>query len=160
MNISCGIVFSPSQLLTEFGLGEFLHHYPHQLSGGMQQRVNIAAAMVHNPKVLLLDEPFGALDEMTREDMCDWLSRIMVQTPKTVVFVTHSVDEAVFLSDRVIILSSRPARIHDIIAVPFKKPRGRLLRTNSQFLDYVGTARESLYQVIGTNGGKPCLEPI
>ncbi|MEZ4832400.1 MAG: ABC transporter ATP-binding protein [Caldilineaceae bacterium] len=97
---------SPADVLTDFGLGEFLNHYPHQLSGGMQQRVNIASALVHDPPILLLDEPFGALDELTRESMGEWLGNVLAKTTKTVLFVTHSVEEAAILSDRVVVLSA------------------------------------------------------
>jgi NitT/TauT family transport system ATP-binding protein len=138
----------PKQLLDDFEIGGFARHYPHQLSGGMQQRVNIAASMVHDPKILLLDEPFGALDELTRESLGEWLSRILVSTPKTVVFVTHSVDEAVVLSDRIVILSPRPGKVHKEFCVPFSKPRKRNLRANLDFLSLVAQVRSSLYQVV------------
>ena len=120
---------SPDELLTDFGLGEFQHHYPHQLSGGMQQRVNIAAALVHDPTILLLDEPFGALDELTRESMGEWLGGVLSRSAKTVIFVTHSVEEATILSDRVVVLSARPGRISEVIEVELPRPRSRAFRT-------------------------------
>jgi NitT/TauT family transport system ATP-binding protein len=108
---------SPEALLDQFGLGNFLHHYPHQLSGGMQQRVNIACAMVHEPSILLLDEPFGALDELTRESMVAWLRGVLEGGGRTVMLVTHSVDEAVVLSDRVVVLASGPGRVVGEISI-------------------------------------------
>lgn len=108
----------PRELLETFGLGAFLHHYPHQLSGGMQQRVNIACALVHGPAVLLLDEPFGALDELTRADLTAWLRGVLARTGQTVLLVTHSVEEAVALSHRIALLSPRPGRIRAVLDVP------------------------------------------
>lgn len=138
----------PGKLLQDFGLGEFLDHYPHQLSGGMQQRVNIAAALVHNPSILLLDEPFGALDELTREAMADWLAQVLMHTPKTVLFVTHSVEEATILSDRVVVLSARPGRIAEILQIAFPRPRVKEVRTQPQFLQEVARVRAALYSSI------------
>jgi len=138
----------PDQLLRDFGLGDFLHHYPHQLSGGMQQRVNIAAALVHNPSILLLDEPFGALDELTREAMAEWLGGVLLTAPKTVLFVTHSVEEATILSDRVVVLSPRPGRIADILTIDLPRPRTKGVRTQDAFLHQVARVRESLYRAI------------
>ena len=138
----------PDQLLCDFGLGDFLRHYPHQLSGGMQQRVNIAAALVHNPSILLLDEPFGALDELTREAMAEWLGQVLLTTPKTVLFVTHSVEEATILSDRVVVLSPRPGRIADILTIDLPRPRTKQVRTQDAFLHEVARVRESLYRAI------------
>ncbi|MFN8493981.1 MAG: ABC transporter ATP-binding protein [Caldilineaceae bacterium] len=138
----------PEQLLQDFGLGQFLHHYPHQLSGGMQQRVNIAAAMVHNPPIILLDEPFGALDELTREALAEWLGQVLARSPKTVLFVTHSVEEATILSDRVVVLSARPGRIADILTIELPRPRTKTLRTDPTFLQEVARVRQALYQTI------------
>jgi NitT/TauT family transport system ATP-binding protein len=114
---------SPAEMLHAFGLGSFVDHYPHQLSGGMQQRVNIACAMIHQPRLLLLDEPFGALDEMTRAAMCDWLARILAESGQTTILVTHSIAEAVTLSDRVVVLEARPGRIAQIVDVALPRPR-------------------------------------
>ena len=139
---------SPDDLLTDFGLGEFHHHYPHQLSGGMQQRVNIAAALVHNPAILLLDEPFGALDELTRESMGEWLGGVLSHSAKTVVFVTHSVEEATILSDRVVVLSARPGRISEVIEIGLPRPRSRAFRTDENFLREVANVRSSLYRAV------------
>ena len=139
---------SPDELLTDFGLGEFHHHYPHQLSGGMKQRVNIAAALVHNPAILLMDEPFGALDELTREAMGEWLGGVLSRSAKTVIFVTHSVEEATILSDRVVVLSARPGRIAEIIQVGLPRPRSRTARTDENFLREVARVRTSLYRAV------------
>ena len=107
------------------GLENFADARVHELSGGMKQRVGIARAMVNNPKVVLMDEPFGALDAQTRNIMQAGLIRILDKTDQTIVFVTHSVDEAVFLSDRIVILTKRPATIKEIITVPWPRPRDR-----------------------------------
>ncbi len=142
---------SPDELLTDFGLGDFHHHYPHQLSGGMQQRVNIAAALVHNPAILLLDEPFGALDELTRESMGEWLGGVLNRSSKTVIFVTHSVEEATILSDRVVVLSARPGRIAEVIEIGLPRPRSKAFRTDENFLREVARVRSSLYQAVETS---------
>jgi NitT/TauT family transport system ATP-binding protein len=150
LRICCnGRQLDPCELLGEFGLAGFLNHYPHQLSGGMRQRVNIACALVHKPSVLLLDEPFGALDEITREQMGEWLAGVLSKSGQTVVFVTHDVDEAILLSDRVIVMSSRPGRIHEEFKIGLPKPRGRELRTKSQFIELALQVRQSLYQTMG-----------
>jgi NitT/TauT family transport system ATP-binding protein len=113
------------QYLKMVGLEGFETRYPHELSGGMKQRVAIARALVNDPKALLMDEPFGALDAQTRNIMQSELLRIWEEEKKTVVFVTHSVDEAIYLADTIVIMSARPGRIKDIIDIPLPRPRNR-----------------------------------
>jgi len=144
---------SVEELLEKFGLAEFMDRYPHELSGGMQQRVNIACALVHNPEVLLLDEPFGALDELTREKLGEWLSRLLKEEKRTGILITHSVDEAVHLSDRVVILSAGPGKIHRTIDIPIPQPRSRSLRGDESFLKRVAEVRRELYAA--TEKGNP-----
>jgi ABC-type nitrate/sulfonate/bicarbonate transport system ATPase subunit len=105
------------------GLNGFEHYYPHQISGGMQQRVGIARALARDPQILLMDEPFGAIDAQTREQMQEELLRIWNTTNKTVLFVTHGIDEAIFLSDRIVMLQPHPGRIRCIVEVDLPRPR-------------------------------------
>jgi NitT/TauT family transport system ATP-binding protein len=117
------------------GLSGFEKHYPGELSGGMQQRVNLARALAADPVVLLMDEPFAALDAQTREFMQSELLKIWAKAKKTVVFITHQINEAVFLADRVAVLSSRPGRLKKIFDVPFDRPRTLALKRDPRFLD-------------------------
>ncbi len=111
-------------LLHQVGLGDFQDRLPHELSGGMQQRASIVRALIHDPPLLLMDEPFGALDALTREQMRLDLEAIWLSSRKTVIFITHSIDEAVLLADRVVVMSPRPGRIERIITVDLPRPRG------------------------------------
>ncbi|MDI9617126.1 MAG: ABC transporter ATP-binding protein [Methanothrix sp.] len=113
------------EYLKMVGLERFESRYPHELSGGMKQRVAIARALVNNPKALLMDEPFGALDAQTRNVMQSELLRIWEQERKTIIFVTHSVDEAIYLGDRIIVFSARPGRVKEIIEIDLPRPRKR-----------------------------------
>ena len=125
-------------------LGDFSRHYPHQLSGGMQQRVAIARALAVEPAILLMDEPFGALDEMTRERMNSEVLRIWQQTGTTVVFVTHSIPEAVFLSTRVVVMSARPGRITRVVDIDLPQPRNEETREEPRYFELVTEVREAL----------------
>jgi NitT/TauT family transport system ATP-binding protein len=111
-------------LLTAVGLGDFMDRYPYELSGGMQQRAGICRALIYDPPLLLMDEPFGALDALTREQIRIDIEELWLQTKKTVVFITHSIDEAVLLSDRVVVMSPRPGGIAKIVPIPLPRPRG------------------------------------
>jgi NitT/TauT family transport system ATP-binding protein len=117
------------------GLSGFEHHYPHELSGGMKQRVGIARALATDPDVLLMDEPFAALDAQTRDLMQAELLRIWRAARKTVLFVTHQIEEAVYLSDRVIVMTKRPGRLKTIIDIPLPRPRGYEMRVTQEFND-------------------------
>jgi NitT/TauT family transport system ATP-binding protein len=132
------------EMLELVELAEFGRHYPWQLSGGMQQRVSIARALAFKPAILLMDEPFGALDEMTRERMNMEIHNIWRQTNITVIFVTHSILEAVFLSTRVIVMSARPGRIAEEITIDLPTPRTVDTREDPRYFDYATEVREAL----------------
>src|SRR5213593_2408917 len=136
-----------TEALDLVGLSHALHKYPHQISGGMKQRVGIARALAIEPKVLLLDEPFGALDALTRATLQDELLRIVAQTGATVLMVTHDVDEAVLLSDRVVMMTNGPAAtIGDVLQVELPRPRARLaLAHDARFMDLRAAVLEFLY---------------
>lgn len=133
-----------AELLTLVGLGEFHNKYPWQLSGGMQQRVSIARALSFKPSILLMDEPFGALDEMTRERLNGELLNIWHDTGTTIIFVTHSIPEAVFLSTRVVVMSPRPGRISKIVPVDLPYPRVFETRESPRYFELVSEIRENL----------------
>jgi NitT/TauT family transport system ATP-binding protein len=122
------------RLVDLVGLSGFENRYPHELSGGMQQRVGIARALAIDPEILLMDEPFGALDAQTREDMQEELLRIWSDNRKTVLFVTHSIEESIFLSDRVVLMTPRPGRILADISIDFARPRNEATRTLPEFV--------------------------
>jgi NitT/TauT family transport system ATP-binding protein len=132
------------EMLRLVELGDFVRHYPGQLSGGMQQRVAIARALALEPTLLLMDEPFGALDEMTRERLNSEVLRIWQQTGTTVIFVTHSIPEAVFLSTRVVVMSPRPGRITNVIDIDLPQPRNDQTRETDRYFELVTDVRESL----------------
>ena len=140
------------EMLALVELADFARHHPYQLSGGMQQRVAIARALSFSPAILLMDEPFGALDEMTRERMNSEVLRIWAQTGITVVFVTHSIPEAVFLSSRVVVMSARPGRVTRVIDVDLPRPRGVETRENRRYFELITAVREALR---GNDGHEP-----
>ena len=143
-----------SEMLELVKLTDFATHMPWQLSGGMQQRVAIARALAAHPQLLLMDEPFGALDEMTREHMQAELLRICARTGTTVVFVTHSIPEAVYLADRVVVMSPRPGRITEIVDVTLGRDRDELTREASEFFERVTQVREALRGIELASGAR------
>jgi NitT/TauT family transport system ATP-binding protein len=136
----------PRALLRLVGLERFREHYPWQLSGGMQQRVAIARALALEPSIVLMDEPFGALDEITRERLNLELLQVLGETAATALFVTHSIAEAVFLSSRVVVLSPRPGRIERVVEVDLPRPRSEKTRALPRFFELVTTVREHLVE--------------
>jgi NitT/TauT family transport system ATP-binding protein len=146
------------EMLSLVELSDFGGHHPWQLSGGMQQRAAIARALAFEPKLLLMDEPFGALDEMTRERMNDELLRIWERTGTTIVFVTHSIPEAVFLSSRVVVMTPRPGRITTVIDIDLPRPRTEATRESEGYFEAVTAVREALRAAHG--GTIPEAEPL
>jgi NitT/TauT family transport system ATP-binding protein len=134
------------RLLTLVGLDGFATRRPHELSGGMQQRAAIARALALDPYLLLMDEPFGALDEITRDRMSEELLKIWAASGVTVLFVTHSIPEAVFLSDRVVIMTPRPGTVQRVVDVKLPRPRARSLKLADEFMDRVRILHTELYQ--------------
>jgi NitT/TauT family transport system ATP-binding protein len=132
-------------LLAMVGLAGFEERHPHELSGGMQQRASIARAFIHDPKLILMDEPFGALDALTRERMNVELHRIWRESGKTILFVTHSISEAIFLASQIVVLTARPARMAAVIPISLPEPRTVTDKTSAEFSDY---ARQ-VYELLG-----------
>ena len=132
-------------LLDMVGLADFATRRPDELSGGMQQRVAIARALLHDPDILLMDEPFSALDALTRDEMALELLRIMDERPKTVLFVTHSIPEALLLADRIVVMAARPGRVSDIIEVPFGRPRGLATMEDPRFTHMANDIRQKVF---------------
>ena len=136
------------ELLDLFGLGKFVNRRPWELSGGMRQRAAICRALVDDPELLLMDEPFGALDAMTRDQLNVELQRIWLASRKTVMFITHSIAEAVFLSDRIVMMSRDPGRIVEAVAIDLPRPRHLSIRETPEFARYVARIRE-LFMALG-----------
>jgi NitT/TauT family transport system ATP-binding protein len=137
--------FPARELQRDFGLEGHEHKRPSQLSGGMLQRVNCASAIAHDPELLLMDEPFSALDEMKREEMGEWFARELDKRPRTVLFVTHHIDEAVLLADRVVVFSAAPGRIHEIVRIDAARPRDRRFRETRAFIETTAHLRQTLF---------------
>jgi len=133
------------ELLRLVGLGDFAKKMPSELSGGMQQRAAICRALIHEPAILLMDEPFGALDALTREEMSLELLRIWTERPKTILFVTHSVPEAVLLADRVSVMTKRPGRIIETIEIPLSRPRSYEQESEPEFYHCAKRIREHIF---------------
>lgn len=139
------------ELLSVSGLMGFETKYPHELSGGMQQRVAICRALIHDPSLLLMDEPFGALDAMTREEMGFELRHIWEERRKTILFVTHSISEAVFLAERVVVMTPRPGRIARIIAIDLPQKRSFEVESSDRFDSYCQEVRGLIFDKNGEN---------
>ncbi|WP_119419614.1 ABC transporter ATP-binding protein [Desertibaculum subflavum] len=133
------------ELLTMVGLAGFEGKHPRELSGGMQQRAGICRALVNDPDILLMDEPFGALDALTREELTLELMRIAAERPKTILFVTHSIPEAVLLADRVVVMSPRPGRIAEIIDIDLPRPRDFDMEARHEFQDATRRIRDLIF---------------
>src|SRR5579871_1519901 len=135
------------ELLALFGLGDFVHRFPWELSGGMRQRAAICRALLTNPKFLLMDEPFGALDALTRDELNIELQSMWLADQKTVIFITHGISEAVFLSDRVLIMDRNPGRIVKELHIDLPRPRPLAIRETAEFARYSGTIRQVMTDI-------------
>ena len=137
-------------LARRYGLGDFINHYPAALSGGMRQRVALMRTLAMHHDVMLLDEPFGALDSQTRLAMQQWLLSVWEKESRTIVFVTHDIDEAIFLADRVVVMTPRPGRVHEIINVPIERPRPISSLTSPEFVALKQRIIGTIYQNAST----------
>src|SRR5205814_7582845 len=135
---------TPRELLELVGLKGWERSFPHELSGGMRQRVSIARALVSDPQILLMDEPFGALDEITRDRLNEELRRVWRETGKTILFVTHSIYEAAFLGQRVLMLAANPGRVREVVPVPLPEERTLAIRETTQFVELAAYLRRVL----------------
>lgn len=139
-----------AEMISLVGLDDFKDHYPHEISGGMQQRVGIARALALDPAVLLMDEPFGALDAITREKLQRDIAKILTRQPKTTLFITHNMDEAIFFSDRILVFGTQPGRVVEEVKVPLPRPReADLVRASRSFSDL----REHLWSLLSRELG-------
>ncbi|CDX58939.1 Putative ATP-binding protein BAB2_1147 (fragment) [Mesorhizobium plurifarium] len=134
-----------AELAGRYGLGDFLNHYPHALSGGMRQRVAMMRTIAAGRQVMLLDEPFGALDAQTRLGMQQWLLQLWRDLKRTILFVTHDVDEAIYLADRIVVMTPRPGRIADILTVDLPRPRPLEVLTTDSFVGLKRQIMQHLY---------------
>jgi NitT/TauT family transport system ATP-binding protein len=141
------------ELLELVGLKGFEDRYPFELSGGMKQRAAIVRALVHDPGILLMDEPFGAIDALTRDQLNQDLEQLWLRSPKTVFFVTHSIEEAVFLGDRVVVMSPRPGRVEEIFTIDLPRPRDLELRDTPEFVTYTKDIRR-VFERVGVFHGR------
>ncbi|MCI1674166.1 MAG: ABC transporter ATP-binding protein [Bifidobacterium tibiigranuli] len=132
-------------LATRYGLGPFLNNFPHTMSGGMRQRAAFLRTLMFNKDVLLLDEPFGALDSQTRFSMQQWLLNVWNDQRRTILFITHDVEEAVFLADRVVVMSPRPGKVEKIIPIELERPRERGILTSQSFISYKRQILDLIY---------------
>jgi ABC-type nitrate/sulfonate/bicarbonate transport system ATPase subunit len=151
------------QFIRLIGLVGFERHYPSELSGGMQQRVNLARALAADPVVMLMDEPFAALDAQTREYMQAELLKIWSEARKTVLFITHQINEAVYLADRVAVMSARPGRVKGIVTIPFSRPRPLAVKRDPKFLEIEETIWQMVEETperIGMKGGRESFSVI
>ena len=140
------------------GLKGFETHYPYELSGGMQQRVNLARALIVDPEILLMDEPFASLDAQTREIMQSELLKMWVQAKKTVIFVTHQIEEAIYLADRVVVFSARPTRVREIVKIQISRPRPLSVKRTKDFLDYTDQIWEIIQDEVLKSMGREVEE--